>query len=176
MLLAAGTFAGLLSLPANFGYVAFALLIFLNGVAFGLFAAPNTTSIMNSVPAAMLHGLTANGVPATRATTLSHLPAVSYLFAAFLGYNPTGSLLGPKLLGTLSAAHRATLTSHSFFPQLISDPFKHGVVIILTFSIVMCLLAAWASWLRGGKYIHHEELKPPPRSRTPTAATPSAAK
>ena len=40
-----------MSLPVDFGYVAFALLIFLNGVAFGLFAAPNTTSIMNSVPA-----------------------------------------------------------------------------------------------------------------------------
>jgi hypothetical protein len=42
------------------------------------------------------------------------------------------------------------------FPSLISGPFKHGLTIILTFSIAMCLLAAWASWLRGAKYIHHE--------------------
>jgi MFS family permease len=51
MLLAACTFAGLHTLPVDFGYALFALVIFLNGVAFGLFAAPNTTSIMNSVPA-----------------------------------------------------------------------------------------------------------------------------
>ena len=196
MLLAAATFAGLLSLPVNFSFPLFGALIFLNGVAFGLFAAPNTTSIMNSVPAryrgvasgmrvtfqntgmpisiaiffslmivglssgvpgALLHGLTANGVPTARARALAHLPAVSYLFAAFLGYNPIGTLLGGRLLGTLTPAHRAVLTSRSFFPQLISSPFKHGLVIILCFSIVMCLLAAWASWLRGGKFIYHEE-------------------
>src|SRR5205085_5640985 len=29
----------------------FGLLIFLNGIGFGLFAAPNTTAIMNAVPA-----------------------------------------------------------------------------------------------------------------------------
>jgi len=50
----------------------------------------------------MLHGLTANGVPVAKATTLAHLPAVSYLFAAFLGYNPIGSLLGAKVLSSLS--------------------------------------------------------------------------
>jgi len=199
MLLAACTFAGLLSLPVDFGYAPFALLIFLNGVAFGLFAAPNTTSIMNSVPAryrgvasgmrvtfqntgmpisiaiffslmilgltsrvpgALLHGLTANGVPIARASTLAHLPPVSYLFAAFLGYNPIASLLGPKLLSTLSVAHRTRLTSHAFFPQLISGPFKHGLLIVLCFSIVMCLLAACASWLRGGKYIYRERHEP----------------
>ena len=35
MLLAARTFAALLSLPVNFGYAPFGLLIFLNGIAFG---------------------------------------------------------------------------------------------------------------------------------------------
>ena len=117
--------------------------------------------LTSRVPGAMLHGLTANGIPVAKATTLAHLPAVSYLFAAFLGYNPIGSLLGTKVLSSLSAAHRATLTSRSFFPQLISGPFKHGLVIILSFSIVMCLLAAWASWLRGGKFIYHEHGEPP---------------
>ncbi len=41
----------LMLLPANFNYWAFALLIFLNGVGMGVFAPPNTTAIMNSVPA-----------------------------------------------------------------------------------------------------------------------------
>jgi MFS family permease len=195
MLLAAATFAALIAVPVDFGYPLFALVIFLNGVAFGLFAAPNTTSIMNSVPArhrgvasgmrgtfqnaampisiavfftlmivgltsevphAMLTGLSANGVPHASAERLAHLPPVSYLFAAFLGSNPLRSLLGPKLLAALTHAQQARLTSRSFFPELISQPFKHGLVIVLAFAIVMCLLAAWASWLRGSKYIHHE--------------------
>ncbi|MDL4774301.1 MULTISPECIES: MFS transporter [Thermomonosporaceae] len=49
--LSALAFLGLLLVPTDFDYWAFALLIFLNGVGSGLFAAPNTTAIMNSVPA-----------------------------------------------------------------------------------------------------------------------------
>ncbi len=41
----------MLFLPVDFSYWAFALLIFANGVGQGLFAAPNTASIMGSVPA-----------------------------------------------------------------------------------------------------------------------------
>ena len=50
MLLQAVGFVGLLLLPANFDYAPFAILLFLLGVGSGLFAAPNTTAIMNSVP------------------------------------------------------------------------------------------------------------------------------
>jgi MFS family permease len=197
MVLASATFAGLMLLPVNFTYWLFALAIFMNGVAFGLFAAPNTTSIMNSVPArhrgvasgmrstfqnagmpisiavffslmilglsarvphALYAGLTQNGVPTATAAQLSHEPAVGYLFAAFLGSNPLKSMIPGKVLHSLTSAQQAHITSHQFFPQLISSPFQHSLVIILTFSIVMCLLAAWASWMRGGKYIHREEV------------------
>src|SRR6185437_6976773 len=51
LLLTAVTFVGLFLIPEDFPYWAFALLIALNGVGSGLFAAPNTTAIMNSVPA-----------------------------------------------------------------------------------------------------------------------------
>jgi cytidylate kinase len=43
-------FIGLTLLPANFNYVAFAVLLLVLGIGSGLFAAPNTTQIMNSVP------------------------------------------------------------------------------------------------------------------------------
>jgi MFS family permease len=46
------SFVGLLLIPVNFTYPAFALLLFLNGVGSGLFSAPNTTAVMNAVPAA----------------------------------------------------------------------------------------------------------------------------
>ncbi|MFJ2779546.1 MULTISPECIES: MFS transporter [unclassified Kitasatospora] len=45
------SFAGLLVLPTDFGYPWFACLVFLNGLGGGLFAAPNTSLIMSSVPA-----------------------------------------------------------------------------------------------------------------------------
>lgn len=51
LLLFGGSFVGLLLVPTNFHYVWFALLVFLNGVGGGMFSAPNTTAIMNSVPA-----------------------------------------------------------------------------------------------------------------------------
>ncbi|HEX4697981.1 MAG TPA: MFS transporter, partial [Actinomycetes bacterium] len=44
-------FVGLMLLPTDFTYWQFAVLIALNGIGSGLFSAPNTTAIMNSVPA-----------------------------------------------------------------------------------------------------------------------------
>ena len=51
-----GSFIGLLVVPTNFTYWVFALLIFLNGVGGGLFAAPNSTAVMNSVPSSARGG------------------------------------------------------------------------------------------------------------------------
>ncbi|MEU4221580.1 MFS transporter, partial [Actinoplanes sp. NPDC026623] len=53
LLVMAASFLGLLMLPGDFSYPAFAVLIFVNGIGGGLFAAPNTAQIMSSVPAAM---------------------------------------------------------------------------------------------------------------------------
>ncbi len=44
-------FLGLTTLPYDFSYAEFAAIIFLMGVGNGMFASPNTASIMNSVPA-----------------------------------------------------------------------------------------------------------------------------
>ena len=194
MLLSALTFGLLMLLPADFWFPVFALLIFLNGVAMGLFASPNTAAIMNSVPAryrgvasgirvtfmnvgmplsiglfftlmivglnttvppALYSGLTGSGVPVAVAHRLAGLPPISYLFASFLGYNPLQTLLGP-VLGQLAPADAARLTGNTFFPSLISGPFQHGLVLVLSFSIVASLVAALASALRGGRYVHEE--------------------
>lgn len=50
MLITASGFVGLLLLPPDFYYPVFALLIFGLGIGMGMFAAPNTTAIMNAVP------------------------------------------------------------------------------------------------------------------------------
>jgi len=51
LLVFGSSFVGLLLIPSDFHYWAFALLIFMNGVGGGLFTAPNSTAVMNSVPA-----------------------------------------------------------------------------------------------------------------------------
>ncbi|WP_328917855.1 MULTISPECIES: MFS transporter [unclassified Streptomyces] len=51
LLLFGASFVGLLLLPITFPYWAFALLIMANGMGSGMFSAPNTSSIMSSVPA-----------------------------------------------------------------------------------------------------------------------------
>ena len=85
------------------------------------------------------------------AVSISHLPPVSTLFAAFLGYNPAGHLIGPHVLSQLTPAQRATVTGERFFPSLITDSFRDGLHTAFDFAIVMCLAGAAASWTRGGK-------------------------
>jgi EmrB/QacA subfamily drug resistance transporter len=51
LLVVAASFVGLLVLPVDFSYWAFALILLVNGLGSGLFTAPNTSAIMNSVPA-----------------------------------------------------------------------------------------------------------------------------
>ena len=51
MVVFGGSFIGLMVLPVDFSYWAFAALIAANGIGSGMFAAPNTSSIMSSVPA-----------------------------------------------------------------------------------------------------------------------------
>ncbi len=45
------SFLALLSLPVNFNYIEFAIIIGINGIGIGMFSAPNTSSMMSSVPA-----------------------------------------------------------------------------------------------------------------------------
>jgi MFS family permease len=132
-------------------------------LSIGLFFTLMIVGLNATVPTALFSGLTANGVPAALAHRLAGLPPISYLFASFLGYNPLGALLGP-VLAQLPPADAARLTSRTFFPSLISGPFQHGLVLVLGFSIAASLVAALASALRGGKYVHQEAEVVPLRS------------
>jgi MFS family permease len=118
----------------------------------GIFFTLMILGLSRSLPATMTAGLQAHGVALATARSVGHLPPVSILFAAFLGYNPIQSLLGPHALATLSATNRATLTGRSFFPQLISAPFRTGLHEAFAFAIFACVIAAGASMLRGATY------------------------
>jgi MFS family permease len=181
-------FLALTTLPADFAYPVFAVLIFIIGCGTGLFASPNTSSIMSSVPpeqrgvssgmratfqnsasvvsigvfftivtaglAASLpgtffRGLSRNGVPASVAAGIAHLPPTAALFGAFLGYNPVAQLLPSPVLANLTPAQRAALLGKEFFPHLISEPFMAALHIVFIFSACLCAIAAVASFLRG---------------------------
>ena len=51
----------------------------------------------------------------------------------------------------------STLTGHTFFPELISGAFKHGLLIAFVASIIMLLIAAAASLMRGERFVHAEQ-------------------
>jgi hypothetical protein len=96
-------------------------------------------------------------VTAEVAGQVAATPPVGSLFAAFLGYNPIESILGPTgALDALPAADSAALTGQTFFPELISGPFHAGLVIVFIAAAVMSLIGAVASVLAGGKYVHAE--------------------
>ncbi|MEU8488841.1 MFS transporter [Streptomyces sp. NPDC048641] len=214
MLLAAATFLALQALPVDFNYPTFALVLLLNGLGMGLFAAPNRAAIMNSLPpdqrgvgagisttfqnsatvlsigiffslmiaglstalpAALTHGLTAQGVPAADAAKVAALPPVGVLFASLLGYNPIQTLLGPHVLAQLPPGHAHYLTGRGFFPELISQPFADGLSVAFDFAIAACVVAAVASLLRGGRYIHDDRSLPQAAAPLPAPAPPAPA-
>jgi hypothetical protein len=104
----------------------------------------------------MFSGLTAQGVPASAATTISHLPPIGVLFAAFLGYNPMQQLLGP-IIHQLPTAHALYVTGREFFPNLISAPFHDGLGVAFGFAIAASVIAAVASALTGKIKLPTEE-------------------
>jgi MFS family permease len=125
-------------------------------LSIGLFFSLMIAGLAARLPTTLYSGLTANGVPPDTAERIAHLPPVGSLFAAFLGYNPVRTLLGPAALERLSPAEAANLTGTSFFPRVIAEPFQHGLAIVFLAALVMSLVAAAASWLRGGRYVHEE--------------------
>ncbi len=125
-------------------------------LSIGIFFTLMIVGLTASLPDHLVHGLTAHGVPPDVAERAAHLSPVSTLFAAFLGYDPVQHLIGPHALAQLSAAQQHILTGRRFFPGLISAPFRSGLHAAFDFAIVASLLAAGASWLRGGRYVYTE--------------------
>jgi MFS family permease len=137
-------------------------------LSIGIFFSLMIVGLSSMLPASLSHGLVANGVSPSVAARVSHLPPVSTLFAAFLGVNPVQHLIGPQVLSHLTAAQQATVTGRSFFPGLITAPFRAGLHAAFDFAIVASLLAAAASWTRGG---HVRTPAPSASSTTSKSAT-----
>jgi MFS family permease len=140
------------SVPANARGVAGGMIAtFMNSasvLSIGIFFSLMVAGLSSKLPSTLFSGLTAQGVPAASATSISHLPPIGVLFAAFLGYNPVQQLLGP-LLTHLSPAHAAYVVGREFFPHLITAPFHAGIGVAFGFAIAACVVGAIASALTG---------------------------
>jgi MFS family permease len=164
------------SLPARQrGAGAGMLATFINSasvLSIGVFFTLMIVGLAAGLPHALQAGLIAHGVPHADAARVASLPPVATLFASFLGYNPMSTLLGTHVLAALPPGQAAQLTSHRFFPHLISSPFHTALVYAFGFAIAACLIAALASLLRGGKYHHDEAVAVAPIDPEPVVAVP----
>ena len=146
-------------------------------LSIGIFFSLMIAGLASTLPKTLTAGLTAQGVPASVAMQVSHLPPVSTMFAALLGYNPVQNLLAPSgVLSRLPAHNVAVLTGRQFFPHLISAPFHHGLVIVFTAAAIMSVTGALVSLLRGKQFYYDDAPPPVPSSKTmsPNGAGPSS--
>jgi EmrB/QacA subfamily drug resistance transporter len=98
MIISAVMFLALTTFPYNFDYASFALALFVMGLAMGMFASPNTASIMNSVPPEH------RGSAAGMRSTLQN----------------SGSTIGLSLLFTITLIALSNSLPHSFNAALAS--------------------------------------------------------
>jgi hypothetical protein len=124
------SFAGLMLLPVNFPYWAFALLVAVNGIGSGMFASPNSSSIMGSVPARDRGA--ASGMRATfqnSGTAVSIAVVFTLMIAGLSGSLPSALSGGLARQGVPAAvAHQAAAlppVSSLFASVLGVNPVQH---------------------------------------------------
>jgi MFS family permease len=123
-------------------------------LSIGIFFTLMIVGLASALPHNVSAGLTAHDVAPAVADRAAHLPPISTLFAALLGYDPVQHLIGVHTYAQLPAAQRAALSGRGFFPGLIAAPFRDGLHAAFDFAIFASLLAAAASWTRGGRYVY----------------------
>ena len=128
-------------------------------LSIGIFFSLMIAGLASTLPRTLTSGLTAQGVPAAVAAHVSHLPPVSTMFAALLGFNPIQNLLRPSgVLQHLPAHNVQVLTGRQYFPHLISAPFHHGLVIVFTAAAIMSVTGALVSLLRGKQFYYDDKV------------------
>ncbi len=122
-------------------------------LSIGIFFTLIILGLASSLPHSLTSGLIAQGINKNLAIKAGSLPPVGSLFASFLGINPVHALLGSAVT---TAHHPSYLLGRSFFPSLLEGPFSTGLHEAFGFAIVAALISAFASTLRGGRYVHGE--------------------
>src|SRR5450756_492141 len=101
-------------------------------LSIGIFFSLMVAGLSGKLPSTMFSGLTAQGIPASAATTIASLPP----------------------------AHAAYVSGREFFPHLITAPFHSGLGVAFGFAIAASVIAAIASALTGRRKVDagHESL------------------
>jgi MFS family permease len=123
-----------------------------SSLSIGIFFSLMIMGLANTLPSAMSAGLQQQGVPASVAHDVANLPPVGSLFAAFLGYNPIAQLLASSGALQQPGVNADVLTGKTFFPQLITEPFHSGLVVVFIAAAVMMVIGLIASMFNPGRY------------------------
>jgi hypothetical protein len=104
-------------------------------------------------PRALVTAVANTGAPSQVANAFNDVPASGALFAAFLGYNPIGTLL--QSMGSVAEGLPQNtlnvLLGPNFFPNAIASPFMSALTEAFIIGALLCFLAAAFSGLRGKK-------------------------
>ena len=162
-----GVSSGMLSTLQNTGQQ-LSLVIFFTIVIGGL-----ATGLAGSVSSA-LGGLGVGSPDGPILANLAQANPTDSLFAAFLGYNPIGTLLAFASTvpgwdpSQITPAIADRLMSNGFFPNAIAPAFIEGLRGAFLFAGIITLVGAGISYLRGARYVHEDEYhlagSPVPRS------------
>ena len=123
-----------------------------SSLSIGIFFSLMIVGLANTLPTALSTGLQAQGVSADVARQVADLPPVGSLFAAFLGYNPIAELLEPYHALQQPGVNAEVLTGQTFFPNLITEPFHSGLVVVFVAAAIMMVLGMVASLFNPGRY------------------------
>ncbi|HJP80417.1 MAG TPA: MFS transporter [Pseudonocardiaceae bacterium] len=152
MLITALTFVGLIIVPVNFNYIAFAGILLLNGLGMGMFAAPNRAEIMNSLPG------NARGAGAGMTATFQNAAMVlsigvffSLMIAGLSAHLPSALSSGLVAHG-VSAGSAAQIASLPAVGVLFAAFLGYNPIQQLLGSSIHTLPAAQANFLTGRSF------------------------
>ncbi len=126
----------------------------------GIFFTIIIVGITQKFPAAMTASLVNIGA-IHLAPILSSIPPTAALFSAFLGYNPISAILATLPSPIISGIPHSTLntiTGVTWFPSTLAISFMPSLQTSFYLGAILSAIGAILSALRGGKYVHEEEM------------------
>jgi MFS family permease len=108
------------------------------------------SALSGSLPSALAGAVAGAGAPQL-APVFKSIPPTGAMFAAFLGYNPVGSILSAlpaQLVNSIPVVTRTYLTSTVFFPNAIAPAFMSALQQAFYIGVGLSVVAAVASFLR----------------------------
>ena len=109
------------------------------------------------LPQSLAAAAASAGAPQLGVPVFQSVAPTSALFAAFLGYNPMGTLLASipqSITSTLNASTIAVLTGKTWFPSAFAPAFMSSLRTAIYINATLAFIAAIASVVRGKRYIY----------------------